>query len=109
LSPIEDGFYSLETEHAKRTEPRPKFLFGWGDYRNKGHNPRNLSWVQVPVKMVSGTQKLGMLEEQHQDQSCLFWWGDYGNRSHKPEKLSWVRVPMRMVFVAFKVKSIEWS
>jgi hypothetical protein len=37
---------------------RPK-LFQQGDYRNEGQIPENLSSVEVPLKMVSVSQKLG--------------------------------------------------
>jgi hypothetical protein len=71
-----------------------------GFFRNKGHNPENLSWVQVAVKMVSLARELGMVEEQRQNQSFSFWQGDHRDKGHNPEKVSWVRVPVKVVSVA---------
>jgi hypothetical protein len=34
-------------------------MFGTGDYRNKDQNPEKLSWVRIPVKMVSVARILG--------------------------------------------------
>jgi hypothetical protein len=58
LSPGLDGFCSSGIKYDKRTAPRPKFCFGGGDYRNKGHNPKKLSSVPVLVKMSSVPWKL---------------------------------------------------
>jgi hypothetical protein len=43
---------------------------------DKGHNPENLSWVRVSVRMVSVARNLSTIEERLQDQSCLFQLGD---------------------------------
>jgi hypothetical protein len=73
-----------------------------GDYRNKGLNPAKLSWVQVPfpVKMVSVTRKLSMIQEHSPDQRCLFQQGNYRNKGHNPENLSCVQDPVKMASVA---------
>jgi hypothetical protein len=85
-SPDKDGLCSSETKYDKRTAPRKKFFYHWEDYRNKGHNPENQSWVRVLPKMVSITQKLNMTEKECQDQSCLLLRADYKKRGHNPEK-----------------------
>jgi hypothetical protein len=36
-----------------------------------------VSWVRVPMKMVSVARKLSTIEERRQDQICLFQRGDY--------------------------------
>jgi hypothetical protein len=41
-----------------------KCLFLWQEYKDKGHNPKNLSWVPVLVKMVSAAQELSTTEER---------------------------------------------
>jgi hypothetical protein len=41
--PGEDVVGSWESKHDIRTVPRPKLFASWGDYRNKGHNLKNLS------------------------------------------------------------------
>jgi hypothetical protein len=63
-SPDEDGFSNLETKHEKRTMPRPKMFVSAGDYRNKGHNPKKLSCVPVPVKTFSVPWKLMTVEHR---------------------------------------------
>jgi hypothetical protein len=53
-SPGEDVFFSSENKHNRRTAPTPKLLFFRRRcYRNKRHNPENLSCFRVPVKMIS--------------------------------------------------------
>jgi hypothetical protein len=56
-SPNEDGFCRLETKYNGRTALRPK-LFWQAVYRNKGHRPENISWVLVPLQMISLAWKL---------------------------------------------------
>jgi hypothetical protein len=87
LSPGECGFFSSETDHDRRKSPRPKFLFRGEDYRDKGHNPENMSWVRVPVKMIYLSQKLSTMEERRQHQRFLFRRGYYRNKGHNPENL----------------------
>jgi hypothetical protein len=58
-SPDEDGFCTLEERvHCHSC------LFRRGDNINKGHNPKNLSKVQVPVKMFSVTCNPMMVEHR---------------------------------------------
>jgi hypothetical protein len=33
------------------------------DYRTKGHNPGELSWVPVPTKVFSAARKVSTIEE----------------------------------------------
>jgi hypothetical protein len=51
-------------------------LFRRGDYRNNGHNPEKLSWVLVPVKIISVARKLSKIEELRKEQNCLFRRGE---------------------------------
>jgi hypothetical protein len=52
LSPGEGVTCSSEIKHDRRTASKPK-LFVSTRLQDKGHNPENLPWVRVPVKMVS--------------------------------------------------------
>lgn len=63
MSPGEGSFRTLETKH-NRTAPH-SYLFQRGDYRNKGHNPKKMTWVFALVKMVSVAQKLSTTEKCH--------------------------------------------
>jgi hypothetical protein len=38
--------------------------------QDKGHKPENLSWVRIPVKMISVARKLSTIEERNQ-QFCF--------------------------------------
>jgi hypothetical protein len=38
LNPNAVAFHSSDTDHDRKTAPRPKCLFQEGYYRNKGHN-----------------------------------------------------------------------
>jgi hypothetical protein len=44
-----------------------------------------VSWVRVPLSMVSVARKLSTIEERIQDQSCLFRRGDYRSRDITPK------------------------
>jgi hypothetical protein len=61
--------------------------FQQGDYKNKGHNLKKLSWIQVSIKTVSVAQKLSTIEEWRKEQKCLFWQRDYRNYDDKPENV----------------------
>jgi hypothetical protein len=37
----------------------------------KGYNSEKVSWVRVPVKMVSVARKISSIEEQRKEQNCL--------------------------------------
>jgi hypothetical protein len=52
-SPSKGGFYSSETKHDRRTASGPKLFVSKKRLQGRGHSPGNLSWVRVPVKMVS--------------------------------------------------------
>jgi hypothetical protein len=53
LSPGKDVYCTLETNVYRRTKIRPKLLFRRVNYRNKDHNPEQVSWAGVLVKMIS--------------------------------------------------------
>jgi hypothetical protein len=40
--------------------------------------------------MFAAAQKLSIIEERLQEQSCLFEIEDYRNKGHSPEKLTWI-------------------
>jgi hypothetical protein len=46
-------------------------LFRLGDYRNNGNNLGKLSWVRVPVKIVSVVRKLSTIEERRKEHNCF--------------------------------------
>jgi hypothetical protein len=70
-------------------------------------NSRKVSWIQVLVRAIPLARKLSMLEEQHQDHSCLFRRGYYRNEGQNPENLSCVRFPVKIVSVARKLNAKE--
>jgi hypothetical protein len=61
-------------------------------------NPEKLSWVCVPVSMVSVPRKLNPTEERCQDQSC-FGYEITGTKATTLKKLSWFPVLVKMVFM----------
>lgn len=67
---------------------------------------RKMSWDRVPVRLVSVSRQLSMIEEQCQYQSRLFRAGGYSNKGHDLEN-SWIRVLVRVVSVSRKVSKIE--
>jgi hypothetical protein len=73
----------------------------------KGHNSEKMFWVRNSVTVVPAAWKLSMIEEHHQDWSCLFRRGYYRNKCHNPDKLSCVREQVKMVSVARKPSTIE--
>jgi hypothetical protein len=88
----------------------PNLTCSWLETRKrfqKGQNYEKVSWVRVPVRMVSVARKLSAIKERRQDQNRLFRRGYYRNTGHNQEKLSWVRVPVRMVYVARILSAIE--
>jgi hypothetical protein len=64
-------FFSSETK-AKGTIASPNFLFHWGDYRNKGHNPEKMLWVWVLVKVVSSAWKLSTVKNSTKNRIVYF-------------------------------------
>jgi hypothetical protein len=50
-NPGEGDFSSSESKHDG-TVPKPKLFVSRRRLQDRGHNPENLSWVRVPVKMV---------------------------------------------------------
>jgi hypothetical protein len=70
------------------------------DFR-KVKTPTKVSWIRVPVMMISVARKLSTLEERYQNQSCLFRRGEYRNKGHNPVKVSWVRV-LVMVYLCIE-------
>jgi hypothetical protein len=65
-SPGEDDYYSLETKQNRRTMPMPEFFEAVRNYRNKGDNPKNLSWFRVTVNTVSVAWELSMMKRIEQ-------------------------------------------
>jgi hypothetical protein len=61
----------LETKHEKRTAPRPRLFVRRKDYKNRGYNPKKLSWVRVPVTVDPVGRKISTIEEWHQYPSCF--------------------------------------
>lgn len=55
-SPSEDGFFSSETRHKGRAEQR-----------TKAKTSENVSWVQVPMTLISVTWRLSTMEERYED------------------------------------------
>jgi hypothetical protein len=82
-TPGEDLARKLGTIEKRRQDQ--SCLFRRVDYRNKGQNPENLSWVRVPVK-ISLAWKLGTIREQGQQQSRLFRRRDYMKKMSQPRK-----------------------
>jgi hypothetical protein len=66
-------------------------------------NPKKLSWVRVPVKMVYVARKLNTAEKRRQVQNCLLQRGDYST-GHSPEKLSTVLSPSEDGFCSLETK-----
>jgi hypothetical protein len=66
-----------------------------------------MSWVRVPVRVVSVARKLSTMKERRPDQSCLSRRGDYRHEYHNHENMSWDRVPVRVVCLARKLSTIE--
>jgi hypothetical protein len=48
----EGGLCIFGTKLDRRTTPRQSCFYRQGYYRNRGQNPKNLSWVRVSVKIV---------------------------------------------------------
>jgi hypothetical protein len=42
-------------------------LFRWADYRNKGHDHKTVSHIQVPMNMIPAARKRSIIKEQGQD------------------------------------------
>jgi hypothetical protein len=61
-------------------------LFRQWHYKNKGHNPENVSWVRVPVKMVSVARKLTW-QKKAPEERC-FWTGILQEQWPQPPKNS---------------------
>jgi hypothetical protein len=57
-----------------------------GRLMEQRHNAEKLTWVRVPVKMVSLTRKRCTIEKWRQEQNGLFWRGDYIKEDNKPER-----------------------
>jgi hypothetical protein len=56
-----------------------------GDYRNKGYNTENLSWVRVLVKMVCVARKIITIEWR-KEQHCVFFGEEItGTKVTKPK------------------------
>jgi hypothetical protein len=59
----------------KKERKDQSILFRWRDYKTKGGNPENMSWVRVFAKTVSVAQKLSTIKRQRQEQSLCFVMG----------------------------------
>jgi hypothetical protein len=54
LSSGEDGFCSSESKRCRRTAPRPKLVVSMTGLQDRRRNSgKHLSWVLVPVKVVT--------------------------------------------------------
>jgi hypothetical protein len=99
-SPNEDSVLSVAQKLSTVVEQRQGqiCLLRRGDYRNRGHNAKELSWAPAPVKMFSVFWKLMMVEEDDEERHCLFRQRDCRKKHQNIEKVFWVRVLGKDIF-----------
>jgi hypothetical protein len=76
------------------------------DYRKRGQNSKIPSLVRVPVK-IPLARKLGTIEEQGQDQSCVFRQSNYMKKGHNIEKVSWVLPSVKVLSLTGQLSLIQ--
>jgi hypothetical protein len=97
-------------EHSSRTDVHQTwhayFLWPESDFRMV-KTPEKVPSVRVPARVIPVAQKLGMMQERRQDESCWLQREYYRNEGQNPENVSCVRVPMKVLSVARKISTIE--
>lgn len=73
----------------------------------KGQVTSKISWVRVPVRVVSVARKLSSIEERLQDQSCWFRVGQQRKKFHNAENLFQVQVTINIFSLTRKLSTIK--
>jgi hypothetical protein len=83
------------------------FYFG-SRLQKQRPNPEKLSWVRVPVKIVSVARKLRTIEEeQRQNQTCYFGYYIAGTKEEPPENCS--KFESRRRFHLLNIFTVKWK